>query len=387
MEMKNVVKVIEKATAHRRALHQIPELTFEEHKTTAYIHKELEKVGLEYMSPLDTATIVYIKGNSSKTIGFRADIDGLPIAEATSLPYSSTHQGVMHACGHDGHASILLTFAEWCKEQQDAGTLKHNVLLIFQPSEESNAGANKLIQHFPFEKYNLEGIFGLHLMPDNPEGELITKAGPLTASATEYRIYIDGKSAHVAAKETGASALGSLNHTVTQISQLQNYHLSGLNQNVIHIGKIHAGEAINTVASKAYLEGTIRTYSMDDLEKIKTSLSAIIQSSDTLFQTSSRLDFAEGYPPVINDAGLMPWVEKATHSAGLKLVIKEKPYLFGEDFSFYSQLTSTNFAFLGVLNKEKGYTSGLHTSTFNFDESILEMGVTYFQQILDNLGE
>jgi amidohydrolase len=382
-----MVDIIKIATKHRRTLHQIPELTFEEFKTTAYIREELSKLGIEYFSPLETATVVYLKGNSSKTIGFRADIDALPIEEATSLPYSSTHKGAMHACGHDGHASMLLTFAQWCKDQQKSGALKHNVLLIFQPSEESNAGANKLIQRFSFDEYQLEAIFGLHLMPDNPEGTLLTKSGPLTASATEYRVYIEGRSAHVAAKETGSSALGSLTHTVNQIEKLQHYHLSGLNQNVIHIGKMNAGEAINTVASNGYLEGTIRTYSLDDLEAVKSQMQQIIQSSDTLFGTSSSVVFAEGYPPVVNDSDLMNWVEKASKQSNLNLILKEKPYLFGEDFSFYGSVAKTNFAFLGVQNKEKGYTSGLHTSTFNFDEAVLEKGVRYYQQILESLGE
>lgn len=382
-----MVNLIETATNHRQELHQIPELTFQEVKTTAYIRNELTRLNIDFMSPLETATIVYLEGNSDKTVGFRADIDALPIIEETSLPYSSTHEGAMHACGHDGHASMLLTFAEWCKEQQKNGELKHNVLLIFQPSEESNGGANHLVKAFPFKDYELEGIFGLHLMPDHPEGTLLTKSGPLTASATEYRIWIKGLSAHVAEKERGNNALGALTHTVTQISQLQNYFLSGLNQNVIHIGKIQAGEAINTVPSDGYLEGTIRTYDMNDLDIIKQKIQTIAQSTDSLFGTSSEVVFAEGYPPVDNAPELLSWAEKAAETTDLEWIIKEKPYLFGEDFSFYQEVAKTNFAFLGVQNKEKGYMSGLHTSTFNFDEPVLEKGIRYFQEILTHLGD
>lgn len=377
----------ERVTTHRRALHLIPELSFQEYKTTEYIRSELEKLSIDYLSPLETATVVYLKGNSDKTIGFRADIDALPIIEETGVPFESTHPLAMHACGHDGHASILLTFAEWCKAQQDLNQLKHNVLLVFQPSEESNAGANALIKAFPFEEYNLEGLFGVHLGPDTNEGVLLTKEGPLTASATEYRIRIKGRSAHVAEKETGANALGALSNIVNQIAQIQQYQLSGLNQNVIHIGKMDAGEAINTVASNGYLEGTIRTYSPEDLEVIKSQLSAIVESNDQIFGTTSTLSIAEGYPPVINPASLLDIVEKSAASAGLSLSLKAKPYLFGEDFSFYSTVTQTNFAFLGIKNTSKGYTSGLHTSTFNFDESVLVYGVQYFQEILNHLGE
>ncbi|WP_404452227.1 M20 family metallopeptidase [Virgibacillus necropolis] len=372
-------------TKHRRQLHQIPELGFQEFKTVAYIRETLEQHGISYLTPLETATIVYLEGNSDTTIGFRADIDGLPIEESNDIPFKSQHKGVMHACGHDGHTAMLLAFAERCKEMQDSSKLKHNVLLIFQPSEESMGGANHLVKAFPFDEYALEAIFGLHLMPDNPEGTLLTKGGPLTASATEYRIYIEGTSAHVANKETGASALGSLHHTVTQIQQLQNFHLSGLNQNIIHIGKMQSGEAINTVASSGYLEGTIRTYDMNDLAIIKEKLEKIVKSSDLLFSTQSRVEFAEGYPPVVNDETHLPLVSTCAKELELELIIKEKPYLFGEDFSFYSQVATTNFAFLGVQNEN--HTSGLHTSSFNFDENSLLAGVRYFEKILEKFGE
>lgn len=382
-----MVQLVETVTKHRKALHQIPELTFEEYKTTAYIREELRALDIDYMTPLETATVAYIEGNSAQTIGFRADIDALPIIEETGLSYSSMHQGAMHACGHDGHASMLLTFAEWCKEEQKAKRLKHNVLLIFQPSEETNGGANHLVKTFPFSDYSLKGIFGLHLMPDSPEGTLLTKVGPLTASATEYRIYMKGLSAHVAEKERGKNTIGGLNHVVTQISQLQQYFLSGLNQNVIHIGKINAGEAINTVASNAYLEGTIRTYDLTDLATIQQKIQDICESTDQLYQTKTEVLFAEGYPPVDNDEKIIDWAIKAAQNIGLQLIIKEKPYLFGEDFSFYQQVAKTNFAFLGVQNKEKGYISGLHTAQFNFDEPVLEKGIRYYQEILNQLGD
>ncbi|MFZ3578458.1 M20 metallopeptidase family protein [Virgibacillus sp. DJP39] len=374
-------------TKHRRYLHQIPELGFQEFKTTAYIRETLDQLAIPYLMPMDTATVVYLEGNSNNTIGFRADIDGLPINETTTISFKSQHKDVMHACGHDGHTAMLLSFAERCKQMQETNTLKHNVLLIFQPSEESMGGANHLIKAFPFSNYNPDAIFGLHLMPGNPEGTLLTKTGPLTASATEYRIYVDGKSAHVANKETGASAIGSLNNTVTHIQQLQNFHLSGLNQNIVHIGKIHAGEAINTVASSGYLEGTIRTYDMDDLAIVKEKIATIVKSSDLLFTTETRVEFAEGYPPVVNDEVLLPLVSASAVQSGLELIINAKPYLFGEDFSFYSKVAPTHFAFLGVQNETLGYTSGLHTSSFNFDEKNLINGVRYFENILEKFGE
>lgn len=380
--------LLETAIRHRRYLHQIPELSFNEFKTTKYIREQLDNLAIPYFEPLETATVVYFKGtsDSEETIGFRADIDALPIKEETFLPFASKHEGAMHACGHDGHASILLTFAQWLKEQHDAGQLKLNVLLIFQPSEESNAGADALIRAFPFEEYHVSKIVGLHLGPDIPEGTLATKPGFLMASATEYRIRVKGLSAHVAQKNNGNSALGAVTQIATQLSQVQHYFLNGLNQNILHIGKLNAGEAINTVATEGYIEGTIRTYEPNDLEHIKVKMEEITRSADALFGTSSELTIAKGYPAVNNSESLIDTVSESCTKAGLTLDLLTEPYLFGEDFSFYSSIAETNFAFLGARNEEKEYIYGLHTPKFNFDESILEKGVHYYQSILETTG-
>lgn len=380
--------LLETVTTHRRQLHQIPELSFNEYKTTDYIRSTLDSLCIPYLKPLDTATVVFFEGCSSDkdTVGFRADIDALPIQEETDLPFASTHQGVMHACGHDGHASMLLAFAEWCKKQQDKGLLLRNVLLIFQPSEESNAGADALIQAFPFEDYHVKEIYGLHLGPDIPEHTLATRPGFLMASATEYRITVKGLSAHVAQKEKGFSALGAVTHIASQLSHVQHYFLNGLHQNILHIGKMQAGEAINTVATDGHIHGTIRTYVPDDLKHIQDKMQTIVASTDALHQTSTTLDFAKGYPAVFNDETLLDSVKSSAKRAHLHLHLLDAPYLFGEDFSFYSSVAKTNFAFLGVRNEEKGHIHGLHTALFNFDEAILLNGVRYYQSLAYTLG-
>lgn len=380
--------LLETVTNHRRQLHQIPELSFNEYKTTDYIRTTLDALAIPYLTPLDTATVVFFEGasESEETVGFRADIDALPIHEETGLPFASKHQGVMHACGHDGHASMLLTFAQWCKEQQDKGLLEKNVMLIFQPSEESNAGADALIQAFPFANYQVNEIYGLHLGPDVPEDTLATRAGFLMASATEYRITVKGLSAHVAQKEKGFSALGAVTHIASQLSHVQHYFLNGLHQNILHIGKMQAGEAINTVATDGHIHGTIRTYVPDDLIHIQEKMQTIVDSTDALHKTSTSLDFAKGYPAVFNDESLIDTVSTSADRADLNLQLLDAPYLFGEDFSFYSSVAKTNFAFLGVRNEEKGHIHGLHTALFNFDERILLKGVKYYQSLAHTLG-
>lgn len=376
------------AKLHRRNLHQIPELSFQEFKTTRYIREHLDALSIPYFTPLETATLVFFKGQSTEddTIAFRGDIDALPIKEETGLAYASTHEGVMHACGHDGHTSILLTFAQWCKEQQDQGLLEKNILLIFQPSEETNAGADAVIQAFPFKDYHVKQIFGIHLGPDLPEHTLATRSGFFMASATEYQVSVKGLSAHVAQKEKGQSALGAVNHIVSQFSQVQHYFLNGLHQNILHIGSMSAGEAPNTVASNGLIKGTIRTYNPDDLDMITEKMQRIVNQVDSLFKTASTFTLFKGYPAVHNDPELIPTVKESAKAAGLKVQELDEPYLFGEDFSFYSKIAQTNFSFLGVRNEEKGYRHGLHTSRFNFDEDCLLDGIHYFQSLAKSLG-
>lgn len=370
----------------RRWLHQHPELSLQEFETTAFIKKELDKMGVEYDTPLETGVVSYIKGSSDKSMAFRADIDALPIHEENEVEYRSQVDNVMHACGHDGHITMLLAFVQRVKELSEKSPLKSTVYFIFQPAEETYGGANILLNQYLFD-ITPSFVFGLHMMPDENEGIILSKPGPITASATEYRFFINGLSAHVANKEQGHSAGEALLTVLNQLSQLQHYHLAGLHQNIIHIGTFKSGEAINTVPSKAYLEGTIRTYSQDDLDIVKEQMTRIKEASELLTNCSIELVFSEGYPSTINDPVAYELMKKASMETSLTWIEKDEPYLFGEDFSFYQQIAPTSFAFLGCRNEEKGYVTGLHTSTLNFDERVLAKGVELYESILTQFEE
>lgn len=370
----------------RRWLHQHPELSLQEFETTNFIKKELDSIGVKYDAPLETGVVAYIKGSGDKSIAFRADIDALPIHEENEVEYRSQVDHVMHACGHDGHITMLLTFVKRVKELSEKNPLKSTVYFIFQPAEETYGGANLLLTKYKFD-ITPSFVFGLHMMPDEKEGIIVSKAGPITASATEYRFFIKGLSAHVANKEQGYSAGEALLTILNQLSQLQHYHLAGLHQNIVHIGSFKSGEAINTVPSNAYLEGTIRTYSQDDLDIVKKQMTRIKEASELLTNCSIELVFAEGYPSTINDPVAYELMKKASMETSLTWVEKDEPYLFGEDFSFYQQIAPTSFAFLGCRNEEKGYVTGLHTSTLNFDERVLAKGVELYESILTQFEE
>ena len=379
---------LEFVTTHRRHLHQHPELSLHEFETTKYITVFLDDIGVSYERPLETGAIAYLEGNSDHTIAFRADIDALPIFEENDIDYRSQVDNVMHACGHDGHTTALMLFVKRCKDQADKGLLPHNVVFIFQPAEETGGGANRLIKAGAFNNYPIEAIFGVHVNPFAEEGQIVIRDNEITASATEYRFYLQGLSSHVADKEQGHSCGEALQHVLAQVGMIQQFHLNGLKRNIVHMGHFEAGEAINTVPSHGYLEGTIRTYDANDLNSVKTQMQKIAKSVSLLFNVDCQVKFEEGYPATMNSPQLRNTVEQAIVNAGLEVVEKPLPFLFGEDFSFYGQqLAPAYFAFVGTRNEAKNYITGLHTSHLNFDERVLIYVADYYENLLEQYGE
>ncbi|MDU3138140.1 MAG: amidohydrolase [Staphylococcus lugdunensis] len=379
---------LEFVTTHRRHLHQHPELSLHEFETTKYITAFLDDIGVSYERPLETGAIAYLEGNSDHTIAFRADIDALPIFEENDIDYRSQVDNVMHACGHDGHTTALMLFVKRCKDQADKGLLPHNVVFIFQPAEETGGGANRLMKAGAFNNYPIEAIFGVHVNPFAEEGQIVIRDNEITASATEYRFYLQGLSSHVADKEQGHSCGEALQHVLAQVGMIQQFHLNGLKRNIVHMGHFEAGEAINTVPSHGYLEGTIRTYDANDLNSVKTQMQKIAKSVSLLFNVDCQVKFEEGYPATMNSPQLRNTVEQAIVNAGLEVVEKPLPFLFGEDFSFYGQqLAPAYFAFVGTRNEAKNYITGLHTSHLNFDERVLIYVADYYENLLEQYGE
>lgn len=387
--MKGLIEMteLEFVTMHRRHLHAHPELSLHEFETTQHIATFLDELGVSYQRPLETGIIAYLPGNGEHTIAYRADIDALPIFEENDVPYRSKVDNVMHACGHDGHTTALMLFVKRCKTMADQGRLPQNVVFIFQPAEESGGGANRLIKAEAFKKYPIEAIFGIHVMPFEDEGTVVIRDEEITASATEYRFYLNGLSSHVANKEQGKSCGEGLQHVLTQVGQIQQFHLNGLKRNIVHMGHFEAGEAINTVPSHGYLEGTIRTYDSRDLEIVKSQMQKIADSVQLLFDVKCEVKFEEGYPPTYNAPELRSIVETGLSQADFKVIEKPTPYLFGEDFSFYSQIAPSYFVFIGTRDENKGYVTGLHTSTLNFNEAMLIRVADYYEQLLNHYEE
>lgn len=376
------VATIDDLRRWRRYLHQYPELSLEEVGTADYIRQELKKMNIEYECPLPTATLVYLEGNTKEGILLRADIDALPIEEETGLDYASSISGKMHACGHDGHTATLLACLKELKALQMQGKLVKSVVAVFQPAEETHGGGNLLVQAVDWIKYTIQGAYALHVNPDYPVGMLVSREGELMASCTEFTIEVQGVAAHVGVRERGKNALNAACLIYQQLLTLPTFDLDAKHTNIIHIGQMQAGTAVNIVPDVAVLRGTIRTYDIEDLGLIKSRMESICEGINKTTGCSATLYFAEGYPPVINDKSLMIGVENAAQSAGAQFYLQEDPYLLGEDFSFYKDIAPINFTFIGIRNEAKGYTAGLHTPRLSFDEEALIYGVDYFTALV-----
>ena len=366
----------------RQELHQIPEIGYEEVKTAAYIRRELDKLGLPWQEICETGTIVYLDNQKESTLAFRSDIDALPIQEATGVDFASTHPGKMHACGHDGHMATLLSFGAWAKAH--LSNINSNLLLIFQPAEETTGGAKDIAASGIFEKYHVKAIYGLHLMPDLPENTIGCRPGPLMAQTGEVHIKIQGKAAHAALAYQGIDSLYIASLLVQQYQAILTRRIPAMQTAVLHIGTLHSGEAGNIVASSATLSGTVRTFSRELFLEITDQMAKIHKGMEEIYGCT--IDFIRdpGYPPVLNDPILTQNMVELLKENEISYQELPEPFFLGEDFSYYQEKVPGVFFFLGTGSEEKNFIHGLHHNQFNFDEAALLTGLKAFIAIAAN---
>lgn len=358
----------------RRDLHQIPEVGLKEEKTAAYIRQELKNMGYHYETIIETGTYVFIDYGQSDTIAFRSDIDALEINEKNDVDFKSQHPGVMHACGHDGHMSALLGLAKRLKESQD--TFSHNILLIFQPAEESPGAARFIVESGIFQKYHVKAIFGMHLMPMIEEGVIACKEGPLMAMCGELDVKIKGKGSHAGLPQNGIDSILIASQAIQQYQSLVSRQISPFEPVVLNIGKIMGGTARNSVASETILHGTIRCYSEEMFQILNDKIQKIHDGLMNTYGCDIEWSCPPLYPPVINDKKLYESFKEVVQGTYIEL---KEPLMLAEDFSFYQKEIPGVFFFLGT--KSHQYHSGLHTETFNFNEDILLKAVDLFYQL------
>lgn len=354
----------------RRALHAMPELELELPRTAAYIRAGLEPLKCRVFSPLGHAVCAWFDFGKEDAIAFRADMDALPIPEETSLPFASRNPGVMHACGHDGHMAILLELARRLDKKEN---LPHNVLLIFQPGEESPGGAKALCETGILESHNVKAVFGLHLWPGLEKGIMHTRANELMSRGSELNVDIYGKSSHIGNAAAGIDATAAAVEFYRQMRQAE-AELPPEIYRLLNCGKFQSGTVRNALSAHAHMEGSLRAFQDDIFEGLKNRLYAIAADVEQEFGCTVTVTLADGYPAVMNDPEMVAQVQKI---APVKLL--EKPTMTSEDFSEYQRRVPGVFFFLGI-----GDTAALHATTFNFDEEILLKGAGYFEKLAEN---
>ncbi|MFZ7130788.1 MAG: M20 metallopeptidase family protein [Eubacteriales bacterium] len=363
----------------RRSLHKIPEEGFKEIKTSQYIMTFLRNLGIEDIIQVAvTGVVAVIKGNNDKeTIAFRADMDGLSVEEKNSIDYASSHKGLMHACGHDGHMTILLLLVKYII---DNGILPDtNIMFIFQPAEEGPGGAREIIQSGILEKYQVKRIYGCHIMPSLNEGIIGCKEGPLMAQTGEVYITVKGKSSHAAVPHRSTDAIMIASNLINTLQTIVSRNMDPIETTLFSIGTIQGGSRVNVIAEKVQISGTMRAFSEETYNAMTRRLLEIIQGYEKTFNCKINCKVVDMYPPVINDVDMVQ--EFKTFTKGFNTTVV-KPMMIAEDFSYYQKHIPGLFFYIGSKNVEKQYVYDLHDSQFNFDEKILLNVVEIYAKIL-----
>ncbi|MDX9692016.1 MAG: amidohydrolase [Acholeplasmataceae bacterium] len=365
----------EKLKKIRRDLHQIPELAFDLFLTHDYIKNILSKLNLELEVVAKTGFIAYRRGESLDAIAFRSDMDALPVTEMTDVSFKSKHEGMMHACGHDGHMTMLLGFAHYISSLK---SLKKSVVLIFQPAEEGPGGAKIICDAGIFEKYHIKHVFGIHLYPNLDEGKYGLVNGPMMAHNSEFDLEIIGQSAHAAQPHLGRDAILAASHLISSYHTIVSRFINPLKSGVLTVGTIHGGEARNIISNHVKISGTIRSFHDETHDTITTKMRDIDQAIEKAFDVKINNHIKDYYPVVHNDSDLFHQLKDALDDTSYVLI---EPMMAAEDFAFYQKKVPGVFVMLGTKNESLGYTHPLHSCYFNFDEKVLIKGVELYQTI------
>lgn len=362
----------DEAVAVRRALHRIPEAGFEERKTQAWIVDYLKALGYAPKPIVDTGVALLIPsadGKDSGCIAFRADMDALPVTEPDAVPFRSDHPGMMHACGHDGHMTMLLLLAKCLHDHPELRA--QSVLLIFQPAEEGPGGAAPVCRSGIFERTGARAIVGYHLFPDVPEGTITVAPGPVIAMNSEIYLDVRGTASHAAHPDRGQDALVAAAQLVLAIQTIASRSLDPEDAAVVHLGTIDGGTRMNIVADHVALTGTMRSFGEGVHQTIQRRIREIAAGIGTANGVTIDVKFIDMYPPVVNDAALYQAVWPLI---GGDVAPFEKR-MIAEDFAYYGKHLPALFMGIGAHSEAKGFTAELHTPAFGFDEKVLLRGL------------
>lgn len=392
--LKSLDAVSINAVRHRRFIHSRPELSFNEYGTASYVCKVLDGLNIPYVNNIaGTGICAVIQGKANKseaepkTLLLRADMDALPITEVSDKEYKSQNKGVMHACGHDAHTSILLGICEILNASRDkfGGCAK----LVFQPGEETSGGAKPMIDSGILENPNVDACIALHVDPEIDTGKLRIKSGSLYASPDDFKITVHGRGGHGAEPEKCVDPIVISADIIHALMNLVSREINPFDNAVITVGSICGGTASNIIPDTVEMTGTARSLTNDVRSYLKRRIGEVARGICATYNAQCDYEFTELFPPLINDAELSEKLYKsACKTIGTNnCILGGNATMAGEDFAYFSQERPSVLVKLGCRNEAMGITAPIHHSSFDIDESCMKTGIAVFSQFaLDYLG-
>ena len=369
-------------TARRRDLHAHPELGFEEHRTSDIVAKQLESLGIEVHRGIGGTGVVGVlrEGNGPVSIGLRADMDALPILEANEVPYKSTKPGVMHACGHDGHTTMLLGAARYLAETRN---FNGTVNFIFQPAEEGLGGAQAMLKDELFQRFPCDSVFGMHNHPGLPVGTFAIRPGTMMAAGAFFDIHVEGRGSHGARPEQSIDSVLVASHIVTALQAIVARNVSPLDTTVVSATAIKGGDAYNVIPQTAEIKGTARTFKNETMILVEENMKRTAAGIAAAFGASASVNFRKLFAPLVNDAAETAlFADVAAELVGDRNVDRERSLIMAsEDFSF--MLEARPGAYINIGNGDTVGSCPVHNPNYNFNDEILPIGAAALAGIVE----
>jgi len=381
-----VLEFADELTQIRRDIHAHPEIGFEEQRTSDIVAKKLTEYGCEVHRGLATTGVVGTirRGNSLRAIGLRADMDCLPMQEMNEFAHRSTHDGKMHACGHDGHTTMLLGAARYLAKTKNFNGVVH---FIFQPGEEGYAGGRVMVEQGLFEKFPCDAVFAMHNKPGIPVGDMATTLGPLLAASDRFDIRVKGRGTHAAHPHSGNDPFVIGAQIVLALQTIPARNIDPIDSAVISVGFIRGGSAYNVIPDELHIGGTVRSFRPEVQELLERRMGEVARGTAAAYGAECEFSYRHGYPPTINDAA------EAGFAAGVaaeicgadKVSTTIAPSLGGEDFSYMLMARPGAMLWLGNGPGEGGCF--LHNTRYDFNDSALPVGVSFFARLAERFLE
>ncbi|HUN95005.1 MAG TPA: amidohydrolase [Bradyrhizobium sp.] len=376
-----IAAITPEVVAWRHAIHANPELGFQERETARFVAERLRSFGLEVHEGIGGTGVVGVlrNGSGSRTIGLRAELDALPIAEKSGTPYASRNHGVMHACGHDGHTAMLLGAAKLLSQRP---TFDGTVHFVFQPAEENEGGGVRMIEDGLFDRFPVEAIHAVHNWPGLPLGTIATRVGPMMAAVDNFELRFTGTGAHAAMPHLGDDPILAAGEFIGSVQRIVSRAVDPQTPLVVSLTQVHGGNVGNVVPGEVWLQGTCRFFEPSLSDVCEQLLGGIAEGIAAAHHLGARLDYRRGYPPVINVASAVARsVEAAASVIGRDNVRTEfNPSMGCEDFAYMARAVGGAYAWIGA--GEGGPGKGLHGDRYDFNDEIVPLVLRYWVNLV-----